>query len=427
MEVFGLWVIGFSVLWRGLRAEVSSRSIFCFAYLSLLIWHVLFLLNVTDTITLYGEDVVLETLFYVALGAGVLYAVKAFVNFRNVNSVLDDLSERDMQRLLDQNGGCSRLLFLLSAGSLIFYFFYDPTILFTNMGERIVHEASALSAIGTMLGLLYASSLGVFGRVKSVSFWMIWIPLLWLIMILVGGRVVVYTAAGGFLTKWLKKTNDSSQVILKKLVGTAICGYVAGVLLRDIRGIGLTDIGEHILSGKYFNQLQWQSSESTIYVYFCHVVFWGWDKIALFPGQSIVRIIAFFSKIIGIKIIPDRVDGILDLTQMLWIHINYLGNNIASTVTYPGSIPPTFYGEGFLNGGVLGMVIFIIALGFFLTKLEMYLDRNRGHDEMYYVLYGILFTSILYIMRGTVYWGFTNFITCFVAWKIGVLIKNRFF
>lgn len=425
MYIAVLWIVGFISLWIGLKSEIPRRSLFSFSYITLLLWHSLFLFTISDTIDLYGAESVQQMLVFVIVGVFTLLITRRLLS-KNWLYENDELNVSIRHQFFIQSTTNRWLLPLLAICSLGIYMIYDPTALFTRLGDRVIHASAFLSSISVMFGLLYASNLGLMAKFKSASTWLIWTPILWLIMVLVGGRVVVYTTAGAFLARWIKSTTDSNPTITKKMVGTAFIGYVSGVLLRDLRGIGVSDVGDHILSGNYFANLNWQSSESTIYVYFCHSIFWGWRSIAVFPGQSLLRILALGGKVFGQNLFSGPLDQLLDLTQMLWIHINLLGNNIKDTLDYPGSIPPMIYGEGYLNGGLIGMIVFIFVVTYCFTKIECVIDQKGGRNSDYVSLYGILFTALLYTMRGTIYWATVNLLFCYVAWTV-IVFGRRFF
>jgi hypothetical protein len=318
--------------------------------------------------------------------------------------------------------------------SILLYFLYyisDPNLynylIYGSRIARVEYQYWYLSSLALPLGLIGSSLIGYKYLKLSVIEKVLYLIIVFLICSFSSGRLPLYCFISSFFYSYIQNSNFK-KVSLFKLYIFHFLGllfiFTISVLSRPLKGNSPLLWMSYLSSGQYLEDLDFRSTESDILGYYWYTIDSGWENIVETPLASIYRaILIFFPS--SIKFVSKP----LDVTQSLWIYLfnhrslefeneNYF--NYFSDYEVPGSVPPTIFGEAYLNGGTLGGTIFLL---FFISSFYYVLSK-LSVSKYYSPLCGILITSLFYIARGSAYWAFAIFLTSFLLFTISLFLPK---
>lgn len=362
-----------------------------------------------------------EVAIEAAYGTQVLYAGMLFLFACNVIFCLFLYllggwmlpSAGSYRRLIFDEQNWSRLFFLalgLFATIFVIKARNGLDFLMLNWTEQRSEGLTLLDGLSNILGLLAFSLAPLFFK-SRIKFLFLVLCCIGVFMV-TGSRAMLFCLGGYFYYELFLSDGISFGRRLWVLVGGAVAALSMHVLSRALRGIGLNavltldfstlfeTINGAVDTGGMFGG---EDNIMKYYFYVVHKYLEGWST-DLLPTLHRALLILMPRELGEIPLKP------VDLTYQIWIEAlndGLFNDNIwlkelianANGGT-PGSLHFLIWGDGLLNLGWFGVLIYPLLFAFLLTVFESVLQRAPA--AMTAMLLGVGFPALLMIARGNI-------------------------
>ena len=295
--------------------------------------------------------------------------------------------------------------FLLVGSAVLFFVDRSDVLEIWNVARG---DSGPLSVVATFFLLLGCPGcVSAFGARK----WLLGIAMLVTcvaVFLLSGSRAAIFGALLLWLWMLLMRTRGQSRQIVVLAVSVTLA-FSVHILLRHLRGLGILGVMASFQAGDLLSNLMssnagedFSGGEGAIAKYF---VF----STTVSSTQDFGVLTSLFRLLtLAIPRINDLIPKPQDVTYLLWTkaYVAGLFNDAAGQeillesflTRSPGSLHPTMFGEYFLAGGWLAMVLTVAVVGQVLVAIDRFiLGRHRFAALM---MMGPVLVGNLFVGRG---------------------------
>jgi hypothetical protein len=280
--------------------------------------------------------------------------------------------------------------------------------------EDARESANMVDSVAVLLSFIVFPSVWVAFRSKSYMLALLLGLLCFGIFQVIGSRAVLLTLIAAAYAELLL-TDLTLRKKLSIIVLLGVLGFGLHTLSRLTRGLGLVGIIGIIMTGQLteyvsvFENIDLSGGESNIYRYYNYVIDRSYDH---YPYQAWVTFKRFFLLYLPTGWAPDIKPA--DITYTLYA--DAFADGIFDESAYysrlrslleagqTGSIHPTLWGDAYANGGLVGILIYPVWLGFILVLIERYIRKLSPVGI--FMIVPLIIVGYLMIARGNIVIGF---------------------
>jgi hypothetical protein len=231
---------------------------------------------------------------------------------------------------------------------------------------------------------------------------------------IIGSRAVLLTIMATVYTELLLADLTQKKKISILLI-LSLIGFGLHTISRTTRGSGLLGIFQIILYGDLteyigdIGSIDLSGGESNIYRYYNYVIDKGYHYYPYDAWITIKRLLLLY---VPTTLIPEIKPQ--DITYRLYSDaffdgifsefISYSRLSFLLESGQTGSLHPTLWGDGYANGGLVGIFIYPIWIGFILVLIEKYICK-LAPDRIFMII-PLTIAGYLMIARGNIVIGF---------------------
>jgi hypothetical protein len=309
-----------------------------------------------------------------------------------------------------------------------------------NIGwEEARDSTNVIDVFLTILCFIIFPSIWVLFRSKRYFLLLIISMILLSIFQVIGSRAVLLTVITAIYVEILIN-KKSLSIKIWTLIKLGLLGFLIHTISRFTRGLGLQgliDLIQNIGMLGFFEsitQMNFSGGESDIIRYYNFVIQLGYDYWSIHEWPTLKRLALLY---IPSSIIPDIKP--MDITYHIWSDALREGlfnedpyyNQLLAVAAEGqlGSLHPTLWGDAYINGGVLAIIIYSILLSTLLVLIDKFLLKLSPAGI--FMLMPVTAVGYLMIARGNIvigigYLGYIIPIAIILAYIFSIkIIKNR--